>query len=301
MDEYGAHCGHSHGMYSHADLAQHAKMHAPTESSASGAKVTKYIVIDSRDRDPRRHPSATEYVVSLPDALHNVSCARMMSAELPTSFYVFSAARANTSVVVVLDGAPHTVTIPDGNYGFTTMASTLQAALTSALGVPVTVTISPATLKCTLAVATGTVGVDTRSLASNAATQWGLAYYLGFERDRLLEGAGSVSSPRVCSVNPENYILLDIEELGTIAETAAEGQGGHASRNLFAKVPMNVGTAQVAFYDKVITANEQRPFVAKLTSLHLRWRFHDGTPVDFNGIEHSLTLEIECEPGRSNQ
>lgn len=289
------------GQSQQASTAQHAQAHAKTESK-TGQKRTTYLVIDSRDRDPRRNPSPADFVVQLPATLYNVSCARMMSAEIPTSFYVFSAARNNTSLTVVLNGVSRTVTIPDGNYGFATLAATLETALLTAFGTPFTVTISPIDLQCTVAVASGTtVGVDTRFLDSAAATQWGLAYYLGFNRDLLVTGAGSVTSPRVASTSPENYLLLHIDEIGTLMEGSADGVGGHTSRHLFAKVPINVGSAQVAFYDKIITSNEQNPLVAKLSSLHIRWTFHDGTPVDFQGLDHSLSLEIEHEPTRSNQ
>ena len=312
MDEYGAQCGHTHGflhpadlerhsgMHAHASTTQHAQAHAKTES-ASGQKRTTYLVIDSRDRDPRRHPSPANYVVQLPATLYNVSCARLLSAELPTSFYVFSAARGNTAMTVVLDGVTKTVTIPDGNYGFTTLTTATEQALLTAFGTPFAVTISPTTLRCTIAVASGTVGVDTRSLGSTAATQWGLAYYLGFDRDILVQGTGTVTSPRVANTSPENYLLLHIDELGTLMEGSADGVGGHTSRNLFAKVPITVGSAQVAFYDKVITSNEQNPLVAKLSSLHIRWTFHDGTPVDFQGLDNSITLDVEYEATRSNQ
>lgn len=304
MDEYAAHCGHTHGLIDPAAIARHAAMHAPTHSGTganSGAsKQTAYVVIDSRDRDPRRHPSPTEYVVTLPATLYNISCARLLSAEVPTSFYVFSAARGNTSLTVVLNGTSHTITIPDGNYGFSTLTAAVETALTTAFGTPFVVTISPTTLQCTIA-ATGTVGVDTRALSSTAATQWGLAYYLGFNRDVLLDDVDRVTSPRVCNTSPESYLLLHIEELGTLMEASADGAGGHTSRRLFAKVPLNVNSNSYMFFDKILTSNAQTPPVAKLSSLHIRWTFHDGTPVDFQGVEHSMLIDVEHDVGRSNQ
>lgn len=264
--------------------------------------VKRYITIDSRDRDFAKYPSATSYAIDLPETFYHVTTARLMTAEIPTSFYVFSAARGNTTITVTRNGTPYTVTVPDGNYGFTAMAAAVGAALTAAFGVVVTVTIDFTTMKTTITSATGAdvIGVDARSLTSAAKTQWGLAYYLGFDRDVLRVGTGSVTSPRVASMNPELYVLLDVEELGTIRECGVEGGGGTMGRTTFAKIPLTVESNEYNMFDKQLTCNTYFPPLSKLYKLHIAFRFHDGTPIDFHGVEHSMTLEVECALGRSN-
>jgi hypothetical protein len=273
--------------------------HTPTNHHPS---IKRYIVIDSRDRDYAKHPSASSYVIDLPETFYNVTTARLMTAEIPTSFYIFSAARNNTSITVTYNNTLHTVTIPDGNYGFTAIAEALKAALTTAFGVAVTVTIDFTTMKTTItsSVPTDVLGVDTTSLSSNAKTQWGLAYYLGFDRDLLQVGTGSITSPRVASMNPELYVLLDIDELGTIRECGVEGGGGTMGRTTFAKIPLTVESNEYNMFDKQLTCNTFLPPLSKLSKVHIAFRFHDGTPLEFHGVEHALTIEVECALGRSN-
>lgn len=271
------------------------------------AGATKTIVIDSRDAVPSSSSSPTAYTIQLPETLYDVRCARLMSAEIPASFYVFSSDRANVELTLVRNGTPVTVAIPDGNYGLTDMLETLSSALTAACdGVAITVTAPKNTLRCAIssAVPTDVLGVDTRSLSSSASTNWGLAYYLGFDRDVLLTtGTHTVRAPRVCMLNPELSMYVDIEELGTIIESRTEGQGGTVSRRAFAKIPINADSFQYVYFDKQLTAHTYTPPIAVLTKLRLAWRFHTGEPVDFHGVHHSLTLQLECNATstRANQ
>lgn len=257
--------------------------------------IPKTIVIDSRDRPPGQSP--TSYTVTLPETLYDISGARLLSAEIPASFYVFSANRANVEFTLVRNNTPHTVTIPDGNYALADMLAALSSALTAACGVSITVTAPKTTLRCaiTSAVPTDVLAVDTRSLASASATQWGLAYYLGFARDVLLTtGTSTVRGPNVCMMSPELALYVDIEELGTMLESRPEGQGGTVSRRTFAKIPMNADSFQYVAFDKQLTGHTYRPPIATLSKLRIAWRFHTGEPVDFHGVDHSLTLSIDC-------
>lgn len=252
--------------------------------------VRTTVHVDSRDRDFDTWPSSSEFTVQLPEKLNNVVSATLVSAELPMSYYVFSAARGNSSLTVVVDAVSHTVTIPDGNYTTTTMAAALKAALDAAFTMSFTVSFSAATMKCTIAVA-GTVSVDTRGVTKR--TDWGLAYYLGFPRDALTTGTNAVTGTAVANLNPENYVLIDIQELNGTSQTAlyAAGNGG---RKTFAKVPLNGDTYQFNFYDKAVSYVEQRPQLTKVDKLRVSVRFHDGTLVDLNGSEWSMSIEFAC-------
>ena len=311
MNEYGASCGHTHNLYfTPAQMASHAALHSgippgtPSADPAKAATNTKrlvYLLVDSRDAI---HPAADEVEVQLPETLYSVTCARVLSAELTTSMYVFSAARGNTSMDVVLNGLTKTITIPDGNYSFSTMTAAVKSALNAAfLGASWTVAVDAITGKTSLSTsnAADVLAVDTRSLASSAGSQWGLAYFLGFDRDILAQATGTLKSPRLANVAPDNYLILECPELGRVMEATADGVGGSASRYTFAKIPINATSFTSIFYDKAISANTLDPPVAKLTSLRFRWRYHSGEPVDFNSVDWSITVEIECDRKRANQ
>lgn len=274
---------------------------APNVVDASGRlaqdpypQATRTTVhLDSRDRDYDLFPSSSEFTVDLPDTLHNVRSAVLITAEVPISYYVFSAARGNTTLRVVLDDVSADVTIPDGNYTTTSMATALKAALDQIFqGTTFTVTFDAATLKCILTASSGDLAVDTRT--ATKPSDWGLGYYLGFASGVLTTtGTSTVIGSRVAAMNPENYLLLDIEELNGLAQGALYNAGG-AGRRVFAKLPLNGDSYQYNFFDKTVTYVERRPQLTRLDKLRVAVRFHDGTLVDLNGAEWSLSIEFAC-------
>lgn len=329
------------------------------------------VHVDSRDRNYAVHPSSSSFTVDLPETLKNVSSAALVSAELPLSYYVFSASRHNTSLAVTLDGATHLVTIPDGNYTASTMASALKTALDTAFSASFTVAIDPASMRCTISIGAGALSIDTFrattarltlslggvektvvapasatytsvSLAAalktaletayspvtftvaispstgaitvtpsagsaavvsfatdSPATAWDLGYYLGLRNGDAATAlaTNSVTGSAVASLNPENYVMIDIEELGRINQSAMYAAGGSGLKS-FAKVPLNNGLYQYHCYERMPLAMDVRPHLAKLDKITVAARFHDGSLVDFNGGEWSMSLEFACTLAR---
>lgn len=255
--------------------------------------VRTTVLVDSRDRDYDAYPSSSEFVVELPEALKNVSSAVLVSAELPLSYYVFAAARGNTSLTVTVDGFTQTVTVPDGNYTSAAMAAALKSALEAAFVPAVfTVTFDPVTAKCTLA-ASGAASMAVDATAAAKKTEWGLGYYLGFPGGVVTAGTDSVTGTAVATMNPENYLLIDIEELNGVGQSALYA-AGCSGRRVFAKVPLNGDSYQYNYYDKTLTYVVPRPQLTRLERLRVSIRFHDGTAVDLNGGEWSMSLEFAC-------
>lgn len=269
---------------------------APQPAKAAPETQRVSVVLDSRDRDYGRHPSASAFTIQLPRTYFNVSRARLKSAELPSTYYVFTAARRNTTLRVTVGGDTRDVALADGNYTFATMSSALAAALGAAFpGRAFSVRFDKPTYRCTIrASPPATIAVDTTMVDPAATpTQWGLGYFLGFAPAAVTAGSGSVTGATVATMNPETYVLLDIAQLNGMEQPAMYGGGGTAGR-AFAKVPITDDSFQYNIFYWDLTANDYASPIAKLSKLDIAVRFHDGTLVDFNGAEYSLTLEIEC-------
>lgn len=253
------------------------------------------VLVDSRDRDYEKHPSPSRYVVALPEPLYNVSNAVLISAELPATYYVFSAAASNTTLRTTVGPTTLNVSIPDGNYTLATMKTALQTALNSAFGGGFTVDVSDATSKFSIA-CTSAFSIDCTGAAK--PTAWGLGYYLGLEGGKVTgsDGGGKITGTYVASMNPEMYMVISIDELNSVKQAGI--YGSITQGKVFAKVPLCRGAFQYSFYDKTLTCNELQPPRAKLDKLTISLRFHDGTPVDFHGAEHSMTIEFACTQTR---
>lgn len=239
------------------------------------------------------YPDSSQFVIDLPQTLRNVKSAVLVTAEMPLTYYVFSSARGNTTLSVSVDGTARDVIVPDGNYTTSSMAAALKTALESAFaGKTFTITFHETTLTCSISVDAGVLAIDTT--AATKMSDWGLGYFLGLERGAILtDGTSIVTGTRVASMNPENYLLIDIEELNGLGQSALYGQGGQGNR-VFAKVPLNGDSYQYHFFDKNISHVERRPQVSSLGRLRVSIRFHDGTLVNLNGAEWSMSIEFAC-------
>lgn len=254
-----------------------------------------HLLVDSRDRDFVAFPRPDTYRLRLPRRYRGVVGARVLSADIPSSFFVFSAARGNTTLKVRLGGVAKTLVLPDGNYDTESMCAELRTALLAAYPANTfAIEVDPRTMQLVVSCYQGgTFAVDTTGVGSDAPpTDWGLAYYLGFPKGALTSGA-TVRSPGMVNVNPVTYILLDIAELGAIDEAGMYGAGG-SGPGAFCKIPINAISFEYIYKDLDTATDlvDSRPPVPKLETLTVRFRYHDGKPVDFRGVEHSFLLEL---------
>ena len=294
-----SHAGHPRCHSQYAPPPQEGMARDGSLAAKAYPQATRTTVhVDSRDRDFALHPDSSSFVIRLPEALKNVSSAVLVTAELPLTYYVFSAARGNTSLAVTVGATTATATIPDGNYTAAAMAEALQAALRAAFGgdAGISVTIDAVGQKCTVSHQSSNVRVEAAA-AGAKNTDWGLGYHLGFPRGGTAGGTASATGTTVALLNPENYVLLDVAELNSVKQGAMYSAGGIGAQT-FAKIPLNGNSYDYNFYDKAVTYVEQRPQLARVDRLTVSLRFHDGTLVDLNGGEWSFSVEFACTLAR---
>lgn len=254
------------------------------------------VSIDSTDRNYSMYPSSTEYTLSLLQVFKNVVAIRLLSAEIPASFYVFSAV-ANTTTIYLKDGtSPYVaVTIPDGNYTLSQLCDALSAAILAATTQTYTVILNQATLKIIITSPTNDFMINTAEGSSTQIVNWGLGYFLGFNKGIYSSVSKNITAPNPGSINPYNYMILDLGgNLNMITEN-------EIPKGYFAKVPINVCNFNYVYLTpECCSYNFARydPPIGRLDKICIRWRFHDGRPINFNGYEHSFTLEIFTGEGK---
>ena len=206
---------------------------------------------------------------------------------------MFTSDAGNTSLDITIGSSTTTVTIPDGNYSSTTLSKAVENALTDATGITFTASVSTTTLRMTLSTGDNTTDF-TIEPSTGTPTGWGLCYFLGFKRDTAYSSTGGeLTAPRIVSLNPHNYILLDIDQLNGLAEGSLYGD--RVGSGSFAKIPFDAYSFEYVYLDTEKTTFPEtvlRPGLASLDRLNIKFRYHDNRPVDFNGVEHSLVLEI---------
>jgi hypothetical protein len=278
-------------------------------------KIRKTLLIDSRDRQitPDAHPGS--YTITMPTVYQNIYAASLRSIELPLSFYTFSACAKNTSMSVSYGGVVNaTVQIPDGNYNLIdgTFTTAIKSALNAAIpGNTFVVEYSAVTNKITFRAAatfslnfTKSLPADTScgaALAFPFSTCWGLGYYMGFQQTTRTavssDGTYILTSDFAANADPTTYILMEIANLNKNDESSIDNRRSGTIDGSFAKIPLDGNSGDYVFLTDTgsypLNRHVYQPPVSKINTLQIKFRYHDGRVVDFNGTEHSFTLELE--------
>jgi hypothetical protein len=261
--------------------------------------VTHIVHVDSRDRNFAVFPDPNSYRVRLPRKYAHVLSARLLGAELPSSYFVFSAALGNTQLTIIHNAVTYVATIADGNYNRTTMPAAIALAMGDATGHTYTGTLDDVTGQLTID-GTQPFSIDTRTTATgvgSAPAEWGLGYFLGFAKGAVTTYATSATAPGCMSLNPYTYLLLDIDELSNVETGGLFGT--ELGAKTFAKIPMNSASFDYVFsgrdpHQTLLGTVEYRPPLQSLDRLSVRFRFHDDRAVDFRAVEHSFSIELTC-------
>lgn len=300
--------------------------------SVPGAGTPKVVTNQYGDLMPLNN----DYYVQLPNPYKNVYGVRLLTAEIPTSFYVFNSFAPNGTALSLNPASanyykncvggnangilwikystddPVQVTLPNGNYSLTDAASplstgTLQDALKTALesatsgsGGAFTVTIDPNTQKITISETNNVLfriycEYDSNNYVLPSNTFWGLGYLLGFQKVNTTS-ADSVTGSYPIQVNPYNYILMELDFINKMDESSLENQRGGSTDSVYAKIPLNGNSFSYVFFStnsNYDVRSVMTPPLNKLQTIHVKFRHHDGTLVNFNNVDHSFTLELE--------
>ena len=285
-------------------------------------KIRKTIIVDSRDRQMNAGSHPGSYTVTLPTVYQNVVAATLKTIELPLSFYQFSGAMSNVTLnfsygAYGTASSPLVLTLPDGNYSISQLIAALNTALNTAI---VAAGGTTGNLTCSFSSITGKItftglanfafyltpqvpisAKGGNSLTSNFTTWWGLGYFLGFTAQTQTptnNGSNySLVSQFLANPFPTNYILMDMETMNKIDETSLDDRKAWKVNGAFAKIPTDGNSGDFIYLTDTAAYQLNRavysPPISKLTQLFIKFRLHDGRIIDFNGVEHSFTLEIE--------
>ena len=84
------------------------------------------LVIDTRFRESYYNSSPTNFNFQLPMVIENVVDMTLSAIELPTTYYIISKQYSNNFFSIIVNGVGKVVTIPDGNYDYTSFQATVN-------------------------------------------------------------------------------------------------------------------------------------------------------------------------------
>jgi hypothetical protein len=245
------------------------------------------LSINSRDR---KNPTATtpqDYTVVFP-AITNVHRIGLLTTEFTNSRYLID--NTNNSIDFVSSGGPagtFTAVLASGHYNITDLVTEVNDKLDAALGVaPGTifnVTYDPTTALLTIQ------RIDGHSFSllfgSGTNSRKSPVEVLGFASvDTPV--ATSHTGSKAANAQGDDYALLCLDGFGRMVGTEVQSDA-------FAKLIWPVPARYQSFSTFASADCEMSDWPrARLESLHVRVLRPNGHPYDFQGVEHSFTLEL---------
>jgi len=276
----------------------------------------KYLNIDSRFQEEYNLNKGANFTFQLPQKMTDIKSIAVRCAEIPMSFYYFSAKRGNTTFNVKdSNGYYYLKTIPDGNYTVSQLQGQINNALSSVpaqnnsdfVSIPNTNNVTITNNNASQTDLNYTFYWDTDSLGNLQRNNFksSLGWSLGFRQPSYkLNREDTITSEAVVDVYNIRYLFLVVDEFRSSNPNSfiSPLASSLVSKNILARITLNP-----AFYPygTILTANtfngyllsDQRVYAGKTDIQKLQISLVDeyGNVVDLNGIDFSFCLEIEHE------
>ena len=227
--------------------------------------------------------------------LSRVKGMKILSAEIPFSYYVFTLDNNTFEVATTASGPWISVAIPVGNYTKDTILPVLKSVIEAAIAGTITVTYNASTLKLLFA---STASLYFRFVANELASP---RLWLGFNAGVLgFTGAGSISAPNVALLSGPNYLYINSMMFGQLTNnyvpTGFSKVNGNTGPQI-AKVPVNCDSGEIIYYTD---PDPQKYFDIGDSNTIQKIDFYlsvgtSETVLDLNGLSFSLKLALLLE------
>jgi hypothetical protein len=273
---------------------------------ADDSQRTKYIFVDSTNRDTTIYPSGNSYTLHLTNPVHSVVQVDLVAAKVPNTMYNMTDG-SNVLVFTNSSNITTNVSISNGFYSATGLAQALADSSGFVFAVDflesegkflfwsnVSFTIEGTTDEIRTM-----LGIDPGPHPSFAASTSPI-----YAADLTYGSRNLYKTTRIADLSTNEYVFLDIEELRTTSVLDAKKliQGtteGSSIRSTFGMIPLDVNSGciknykETTDYKQYITYNSPIPKISRLT---IRWVDKSGVPLNFQGFEtNAFTLRIHCE------
>lgn len=311
----------------------------------------KLVSVHSEDRDITKYPDPSHFSITLPQPLLNVQSLRLVQSTFPINYYTFSFEYQNTKFRFTYLGLSYCVSIQEGTY----TPCQLAQELTNVMNYAINPTNTPPAAS-TFSVYYDPVGnqlwfgntthsfsldfdckMEYPEALCNTSTiwfqyaNWGLPFYLGYEKKHYVATGDSTLIPkfnylqpsaggtpityvvvpeqrRVLDIGGEKDIYMEVEKYNSYDEIYPYTQSHKSSytnnantgkvNSAFAKIPLDPTTVQNSRNLLLVNFVQYEPPIERIARLDFTFRFHDGRYVDFRGLEFNFTIEfnsLRCE------
>jgi hypothetical protein len=271
----------------------------------------KYINIDTRYRD--EYSSSTKFDFTLPDKITDVKAMVVRNIEVPVTTHNFSTTIGNTYFQITdTAGTNKTmVTIPDGEYTPSNLATAINAAIQSSTGSfknlrysTNAIINSASTFDCSSGSLIVNFAVDASGQFDGYNIKKKMGWTLGFRDKSYTITTTPKVSEAFIDYSGLRYLYLVVEEYtrGNQNSFIAALPSSLVRKNILARISMNkftfpFGTFLPANNFNGYLLSDRRTYAGKVDIQKLSVQLVDdtGAPVSLNGLDYSFCLEVDHE------
>ena len=274
-------------------------------------KKTKYLNIDTRFTDEYTHDASfnetKKYTITLPERINSVTSIKVLSVEIPVSFYNISKSLGNNSFKISNTSISKMVVLADGIYTSVSLATEINTkmGLLGLTGISYQTTNQKSVFNNTSS-NNFVVNFDTDSSGNfdkyNFRSKIG--WMLGFRNVsyNLSPVSGVITSESFINLNTMRYLFLVVDEFNNSFHNSflAPMYGYIMNKKILARISVDnqvfpFGTVLHGNLNDGILVSDRRNYNGNidLQRLNIQLVNEWGVPVNLNGLDLSFLLEIE--------
>lgn len=273
-------------------------------------KKTKYLNIDTRFTDEYTYDvsfnETKSYMITLPERINSVISIKVLSVEIPVSFYNISKSLGNNSFKISNTSISKMVVLADGIYTHTTLVTEInyQMGLLGLSGISYQTTNKKSVFSDTSS-NSFVINFDTDSSGNfdkfNFRSK--LGWMLGFRNVsyNLLAVSGVITSESFINLNTMRYLFLVVDEFNTSQNSFLAPMYGYImNKKILARISVDnqvfpFGTVLHGNLNDGILVSDRRNYNGNIDIQRLNIQLVNewGVPVNLNGLDLSFLLEIE--------
>jgi hypothetical protein len=251
--------------------------------------------------------SPTDFLYNLPTEIKNVLSLRVVSVELPNSWYLFSSKKKNNIFYICAETSSETkeykIEIPDGNYSYDTLENFLNATYfyESVADYPlryIRFLINPHNLKsCFINLDAENYKFTVRfSQNSNDNIINTCGWILGY-RFATYTNFKELISEGLFDAGGDRYVFLSINDFQYNNNTSniVCFDNNILNEDVIAKIPMVNGKLSLIINDNNNALSKIRRYngPVNLSKIQIKLLDHFGSIIDLNNMDFSMTLELQ--------
>jgi hypothetical protein len=263
-------------------------------------EAKRLLCIDSLFRPHFEGTKSSDFIYFVPEDMKNVVSMKLVSVELPQSWYLFSESAKNSTFYIKLGEITATFVIPDGNYTseeMYTVLNSLLEELNEKQGIQLHVLLQPSkkfVFTCDTAFGISFVS-KTPEYRNTCGTN------LGFLKSdyRVTSFPYEIQAETMYGTNSDSYVFLEVNDFHPHASkpsmlslaTSSLGVTSPLGNMLMAKLPLTTAMHQTIRHDCLFTT---RLYTEPIQPEKLQIRLLNKYGMEFNlhHSNYSLTLEM---------